>query len=625
MARPPSVLQQFLSPMGSPRPRSTAGGSALSLGSLPRALASADKSAGRKKDRKTKKTSSKGKSKTGGTGGKTMGSMGKSGGVEFWRQLTNLRKSKPLESTTPRASAMTSKSLLGLGITSRGGMSSRDVGITERVTGDGSLARSCRKLGDKSDWNFKKSTIISPSGQNLRSSALKERPNNSDLTHKIREVMKRNAMISTSRIRNKVNSEVSAISLVGLDEQFKYHQAKMLTKNKALLLGMKVDKLIKAVQESNSKAQSKTITDYLGFDKFAKKSSPNTPAHTSRRFFTSKKEVTHSFADYSLCQPTNFKLLLLVPQTPLPFCKRLGTKKGSATTQIFLSRDTIHFPEVRVFGRHPDQPDSKPIFNLLLNMMPAREKIRPQGQRDFNMKVQPADVNRREDNKSLLFDSSDHVLDLGAIQKDPRLTKSKIKPRSSIYCDTALDMPADSFLHGGQNYRLFNPYLDYTPMRESEEGGTSSLAKKIPSGTPKAHPKLGLLRTDCRAQEERASSMKRLQLKTRADYQETRPSGHQMSARETTRLPDRDPLSETTLRKLLAAKKSMYKASAANSKSNGQILIQINHEDEPKPEKKEDGAETPKFVSPTGSTSKPLNLLASLKQLKSSLPRNKAN
>lgn len=611
-------LQALFSPLTSPRPQAQV----MMYKSKPLGLSLGKQGSGidhsvRKKEKKSKTSKTKARS------GRSTDKIDASHSLarDFWAKLTTLKQGKPLEIDTSRKSAMVNKSVLGIGFSGKIRGSTREAGLSERITGETSLAKSMRKFTERSDWSVKKSALLSPSSHNLKTYIRKERPNNSDLTTKIREVMKKNGLASSSRIRNKVNSEVSAISLVGLEEQFKYHQSKMLTKSKVSLLGMKVDKLIKAVQESNAKVQNKTLNDYLGFDKFSKKSTPTTPAKSSKRVLNHKREVMYSFPDYNMCQPANYKSLLLRQHSALLFSKRLVIKKTFMPRQIILSKDANHLPEVRCFVRHPDKPDSRPIFKLLLSMMPAKDSERPTVQEPFKLRLKTAVFDKDHSDLPSTCRQTSYQCILPMVESKITFSKSKIHLTKSSEAGEAMDNPnsnlrivLESPSHVGNSSHF--SFKRETGQQESGSGSNivQSEATRVlsPFTSPIVHQQEA---------KNKLAAFRQLKLKSLPKDQELGQSKPDVLLKETGKFPETEPLNESNLRRLLSAKKALLKVSTEQTKDNSNKLILSGLPKDQRNLQQEGGSETPKFIDSPKANSKPLNLLASLKHLKSTLPK----
>jgi hypothetical protein len=615
-------LQAFFSPNVSPRPQSLGqvweGRGTWTGQSQGRLVQASGDLSARKKDKKKKP--SKNKTRIGKSADKEK--RGKYEARDFWAGLASLRQVRPHEIETSRKSAIITRSVMGLGLAGRTRGSNKEPGMSERVTGETSLARSLRKFGERSDWSFKKSTLLSPSGHNFKTFGTKERPNNSDLTTKIREVMKKNGLASTSRIRNKVNSEVSAISLVGLEEQFKYHQSKMLTKNKVSLLGMKVDKLIKAVQESNSKVQSKTLNDYLGFDKFTKKSTPTTPPKTSRRLLNHKREIMYSFPDYNLCQPANYKALVLKQQTALNFCKRMVIKKGFMPRQLILSRDSCHIPEVRCFIRHPDKPDSKPIFKLLLSMMPAKDSSRPQVQNDMNLRLQESSPENAHSEHSSTPRQSSYQCILPSVENIVHFTKSKVHLTKLSNSADAVDYPNTDVRIMFESPSYAGISCEYSIKKVAGLINSSSVSNKVQSEATRILSPFTSPMVYPQEAKNKLAAFKQLKLKGQPISQGSPQLKNMGVQNDQLKVLENESFNESNLKKLLSAKKALMKVTLDQPNANPIKFRSSGLMIDPKLRQNDGGTETPKFIDTPKTNSKPLNLLASLKQLKSTLPKN---
>ena len=622
---PLSALERFFSPLASPRPTGSKSVGKQSTGSVLnwKTCLSTEKKTGKKKEPKSKMK----KSMIGASGIKLKSlkkeDRSKFEPGDFWTRLQSLRISKAFDSSSPRGSAIISKSIGGLGLINRVRGGSRETGVSEKVTGDASLARSFRRVGEKSDWSMKKSGLISPGGHHCKAATLRERPNHSDMTGKIKDGMKKNVLGSTSRVRHKVNSEVSAISLVGLEEQFKYHQSKMRTKNKVSLLGMKVDKLIKAVQESNSKVQSKTLTDYLGFDKFTKKSSPNTPAKSSRRLLTQRHEVMNSFADYNLCQAASHKPLLLRQHASLQFCKRVTVKKNFMPRQSIMIRDTPHLPEVKCFVRHPDQPDSRPIFNLLLTMMPARDSVRPQLQEALLYKLKQANSHKRSADKQGLLHQASFDSGRKTLQDIPRLTKSKAHARQEARDVDSADSPNLNLRSAREKPNFMGISNEFLRRNEICKAESGSISNRVESDatrllSPFASP-IHVPESD----KNRTSGLKQLRLQPAFKRQEVLTCTQTATPNDHSRLPEHEAVNESSLMRLLTAKRAILQPAQNLQLKPPQPSASSKWNTDRQNDSGGFDPETPKFLDSPKAKSKQLNLLASLKQLKSTLPKKK--
>ena len=294
----------------------------------------------------------------------------------FWDLLESVKSKQ--KSRLGQPLMMSSRSLKGLNVMPKTCLTTREGRFPDKIIKKSRKSSSIRGDTNRTPHKLSSSILWSPKLRKEKSHLRLDNPGSSALSSRIHEILQRHTTskgIKSSRIEN------SHYSIANIDDRFKQKNSKLSTSSKLSLLGMKVDKLIKAVQDTNTGADRHASSNYLVFDRSP--SRHNRPSSIKnmkkcRISAVSNKEcITVSDADCNRCMP--------VPTPVMVFrCPRRSVKSSKMhisskfmPKSMCLSKDIVHLPEMQAFMRYPDRPDSMPMFGILHAMMPANDSHRP--------------------------------------------------------------------------------------------------------------------------------------------------------------------------------------------------------------------------------------------------------
>jgi hypothetical protein len=254
-------------------------------------------------------------------------------------------------------------------------------------------------------------------------------------------------------------------------------------------------------------------------------------------------------------------------------------------------------------------------------MMPARDAERPQEQEFLKMKPKIASVNDRLTEIPLFSKQGSSPAGKLSWGQIPTLEKSQVHGGQKSNNHETGDTPNANFSIVYESMSMVGLSCDQSNRIEAVKASDGSVSNKVqsdvtkvlsPFASPMGYPQTAKLKL---------AAMKQLQMKSQAKHCEIDHQAKSTDVSDPFKLPEHEALSENNLKKLLAAKKTLSKTSSGNFLVKQQLLVPSKQLPVPKSDQIRGDPETPKFIESPKAISKPLNLLASLKQLKSTLPK----
>lgn len=626
-----SVLQRFKSPgkkEGSPKMKKGISASATSLLHWKSLLSSERKEKTSRcsqkkviqtqKSAKPKKQCSKSRQRDTSIGVKEKG-VNRSASKVFWDLLETVKSKQSKPQVQPLT--ISCRSLTGYHGLSKVAKTAREGRFSDKLCSDVFLGSFKRGLTDRNSSKIGSSILWSPKQQNNKSHSRRDRPGSSGLSSRIQDILQQHT-VAKGRPNSKI--ENSLLSAVFTEDRIKQKQAKLSASSKLSLLGMKVDKLIKAVQQTNGLPDPQAKNNYLVFDRTpsrVKKLVARSASKESKKSNIPKKtSIMATFSDFNRCRPKTLPALNFISAQVSPKSSKVRISKKLWPSSMCLSKDISRFPEVQSFMRYPDKPDSLPMCGILHSMLPAFDYHRPA--------ISEVSAVTTWTQKILVPSATGGIGSRGTVfgfdlirENIPKMEwrASRQHNRKMVDYSGEQDSPNNDLKIIYDGFSIVERSNKLTEIKEGQDENGGSDTYNVESDNTRV---LSPFQSPIGQMSEAKRKLIALRKHNQGQSQTPRIEGTrglQSSNTDTMKFPSDYPLNDTSLRSLLVTKKTLMMPVLTTPEKP------IARESTPVKETDDletigvTGKETPKFISSPKGQEKSQGLLASLSQLKSTI------